>query len=83
MKKQNKDWENNSVDTTGLEFAGTIYSKNLCYINTGLGGGKRREVVVPKWLFYMTWFVWFFSKPHYRKFKGLNVLYEEVVYQEL
>ena len=53
------------------------YRKDRYYINTIIGADKRREIIVPRWLFYMTWFVWLIEKPHFRKLKGFNVLYEK------
>lgn len=53
------------------------YSKDSYYINTILDCNYRRERVVSMFKFYAIWAWWILAKPHYRKFKGLNVLYEE------
>ncbi len=53
------------------------YSKNLYYINAILGNSTRREKVVCKWLFYLTWFMWRIKLKPFIKFKGFNVLYQK------
>ena len=52
------------------------YRKDLFYINT-IKGEYRREKVVSFLRFYLTWGLWCIYKPHFRKFNGFNVLYQE------
>jgi hypothetical protein len=76
MKEEEKA---DSIDTSRREIDGITYRKDLYYINTIIGNGKRREIIVSKWLFYLTWFAWIFRRRHFKKYKGFNVLYEKYV----
>ena len=52
------------------------YRDDLYYINTFTSSGLRREKVVSRTRFYLTWLLWFLTPRRYRKYKQFNVLYQ-------
>lgn len=74
LMQQNKK----AIDVSEREFNGAVtYRKDLYYINTIIGNGKRKEMVVSKWSFYTTWLNWVLIRRSYRKLRGFNVLRQE------